>query len=390
MNKIIKKRKINILYVMDYYYSPFGGTESQLYTLISNLDKDKFYTELCLLRKFTFDPNYFQKETFPCKINLINFEKFRRFHDWINLLKLRKYIKENKFDIVQILFNDAALCVPFICMGLNIKIITCRRDMGFWYTNFKLAMLRFNRLFVDLYLVNSESVKKNVIEKEKVKKRKIWVIYNGHESNRFMVDKCRNFHRKMGIPEKAKIVGIVANYRPVKRIDDLIKAFLAVANKVDDCYLVLVGDFYDKKQKCVELTERLGINKRVRFIGKVDDVIPLIKNFTIGVNCSESEGLSNVIIEYMGCEIPIVCTRTSGNSELIEHEKNGILYEIGDVRGLSASIIKMLEYPERCNRLVKNAKYFASKKFDKDMIIRKYEKTYDYLAMNREKIKEAN
>lgn len=376
----IIRKKIKVLFVIDYYYSPFGGTEKQLYTLIHNLNKEKFYVELCLLRRFSFDEDYFNKNPLPCKKNIIKFQKYSRLKDWINLFKLRKYIIKNKFDIVQLLFNDAALTIPFICAGTGIKTVTCRRDMGFWYTKIKLAILRINSLFVDMYLVNSKAVKNNVMENEKVKETKITVIYNAHDLNQFNLPKLKEFHKKNGIPERARIIGIVANYRPVKRINDIIKAFPDVVNKLPNCYLVLVGDFYDQKRKCIELAEKLGIDNKVRFLGKIDNVIPIIKNFSIGVNCSESEGLSNVIIEYMGCGVPVICSDNPGNRELAGNDR-AILYPVGNVQSLAGGIVKLLGNEKIRKCLVANAKRFVKEVFVTEKVIKTYEQFYTNLSL---------
>ena len=263
-SKVLEKavpKKIKILYVMDYYYSPFGGTEGQLYNLISKLNRKRFEVELCLFRRFSFEPDIFEKNTFPCDVQYLDFYSLYFLLDYLKLFRLRKYIKQRGFDIVQVLFNDAAKTVPLMCAGLRVKVITTRRDMGFWYTHVNLPILRVNSLFVDRYLVNSFSVRENVQKKEHVTEQRIVVIYNGHDMERFDVRKRDNLHKELSIPEGSKVVGIVANFRPVKRIIDLIVAFPEVLKKIPDCYLFLIGDLYDSKKKCIDLVKSL--NRRV-------------------------------------------------------------------------------------------------------------------------------
>lgn len=78
----------------------------------------------------------------------------------------------------------------------------------------------------------------------------------------------------------------------------MIIAFAHVLNERKRSFLVLVGDPYDYKFEINELLKKYGIDTRVRVVGKVKNVIPIIKYFKVGVNCSESEGPSNVLIEY--------------------------------------------------------------------------------------------
>ena len=205
---------------------------------------------------------------------------------------------------------------------------------------------------------------------------KIAVIYNGHNLSRFGIAKREDFYQEMLIPNGAVIVGMVANYRPVKRVEDLILAFSGVLNMIPHSYLVIVGDMYDSHKKCTELAKVLGVEKHVRFLGKTREVIPLVKHFTVGVNCSESEGLSNVIIEFMGCGVPVVCSETSGNKELVEENRTGLLYPVGDIRALASCIVRIIRDKDLRNCLIKNGKQLVELRFVESKIAQEYERLY--------------
>lgn len=379
VSKNFSRTKIKILYVMDYFYSPFGGTEGQLHNLISNLDRKQFDPELLLYRQFSFEPYLFQRINFHCEVNFLHFYSFYSLRQYKKLFQLRRYIKEKGFDIVHVFFNDAAMTVPIVCAGLGVKVITSRRDMGYWYTPANLIALRLNAKFIDRYVVNSYAVKENIKRREHIPSERLVVIYNGHDFGRFKVNEQKDFHQALSIPEGAKIIGMVANYRPLKRVEDLIRAFPNVLREIPNCYLVIVGDMYDSYKKCNDLAKLLGVEENVRFLGKTNDVIPLIKHFTVGVNCSESEGLSNTIIEYMGCDVPVVCSNNSGNRELVQDGKNGFLYQVGNIYSLASCIVKLLENINLRNELAKNAKKAIAGRFTQDKIITQYENFYRHL-----------
>ncbi len=124
---------------MDYFYSIQGGTEGQLYALIENLDRDYFDPTLCLFRDKN---NFIGNISFPCNVFILDIKSFLSFHTYLMLIKLRRYIKKKGFDIVQTLFNDASLSVPLMSIGLKSKMVSTRRDMGFWYTPLNLMILR--------------------------------------------------------------------------------------------------------------------------------------------------------------------------------------------------------------------------------------------------------
>jgi len=369
--------KIKILFIIDQYYTSSGGTEGQLFNLITNLNKNIFYPELCVYR---INSEYFNQNKFPCLVMNMNITSFRNPAVYPRFVRLRKYIRKGGFDIVQILFNDTAISVPLIAAGLKTKVVAMRRDMGFWYTPANLAILRFFAHMTDKYLVNSYAVKKNVMEKEGIPENKIEVIYNAHAMNRFETQPKPDFFTQYDIPVSSSIVGIVSNYRTIKRVHDLIGAFPAVLNKIKNAFLVIIGKPGVSKNEYQSLIDNLGIQGHVRMLGMVDNVIPYVKWFDIGINSSESEGLSNVIIEYMGCGVPVVATDISSNRELIENGDTGLFYPVGDIDALSAAIIRVLEDKQLANRLSTNSREWIRLQFDESVIVRQYEEFYIKLA----------
>jgi L-malate glycosyltransferase len=375
------KSKIKILYVLDHFDTPSGGTEGQFYNLIKKLDKNIFEPELCLYRYIN---NYFDENEFPVSVLNMNIKSFRNLSTYFKLISLRNYIRKNNHDIVQIIFNDTALSVPLIAAGLKAKVIATRRDMGFWYTPIKLKILRQFVPLTDAYLVNSHTVKHNVIEKEKAPEQKIKVIYNAHRMDRFKAQAKFDFSSQNDIPAGSQIVGIVSNFRPVKRVGDLIRAFSTVLNTIKNTFLVIIGDPGTYQQGIMDLVRELGIEDHVRLLGMIDidHIISYIKWFNVGVICSESEGLSNAIIEYMGCGVPVIATDIPSNRELIDNEESGILYPVGDIDALSRELIRVLDDNHLESRLSIHSKDQIRTRFDEETIIQQYQDFYIKLVSN--------
>jgi glycosyltransferase involved in cell wall biosynthesis len=105
-----------------------------------------------------------------------------------------------------------------------------------------------------------------------------------------------------------------------------------------------------------QLATRVGVRERVILTGRVDDPAPYVKRFTVAVLCSESEGFSNAIIEYMQAERPIVCTDTGGNPELVQDGTNGFLVPVGDVDAVADRLIRLLGDSELARRLGRAAR----------------------------------
>jgi glycosyltransferase involved in cell wall biosynthesis len=230
----------------------------------------------------------------------------------------------------------------------GVHVLVSRRDQGFWYTRWNLPLLRVVALFVDRFVANSHAVKCVVQQREWVSGRKISVIYNGFFPRTTNKGGETEAEVLREVPPNVPVVGIVANLRPIKRIDTLIKAFAMVSSKFPDAYLAIVGSNglspyggsmgdYLKK-----MAYRHGIRERVIFTGRVEDPKPYIDRFNVAVLCSESEGFSNSIVEYMQAGRPVVCTDTGGNPELVQDGRNGFLVPVGDTKVLAERILQLI------------------------------------------------
>jgi glycosyltransferase involved in cell wall biosynthesis len=231
--------------------------------------------------------------------------------------------------------------------------------MGFWYTPAILAALRFVRPFVDRYVANSEAVKERVQARERVPSRKIAVVYNGYAMTENAQDK-ESEARACELARYYPVVGIVANLRPVKRLDTVVEAVALVRKKYPGTVLVIVGDTRSEQAQATLaqlhiLASRMRVRDALIFTGRVARPRAYIEKFTAAVLCSESEGLSNALIEYMLARRPIVCTNTGGNPELVRDGHSGLLFDVGDSSALADRLIALIGDTALATRLGESA-----------------------------------
>ena len=332
-----------IMFLVDYYGNPQAGTEGQLLQLIQYLDRSRYEPAMTVLRR----SEYIESRQFPCPVNVIDIKKLASFRSIAKIIRYALALRREGYRLVHCYFNDSALIAPFFVKLSGIRVLVSRRDMGFWYTPYNLAVLRLVAPFVDCYVANSRAVKQRVQQQEWVSPDKIVVIYNGYAPLAEKNDQPAGLAKLPGIPDDALIVGIVANLRPIKRMDTLIEAFALISKHFSGVYLVIVGDKTTAEavhtlEKLDALTRYFEISERVVFTGQVKDPKPYIHRFTVAVLCSESEGFSNSIIEYLQAGRPTVCTDTGGNAEVIQAGSNGFLIPIGDSRALADYVIRLL------------------------------------------------
>jgi glycosyltransferase involved in cell wall biosynthesis len=136
------------------------------------------------------------------------------------------------------------------------------------------------------------------------------------------------------------VVGLVANIRPVKRIDDAVRAFAKIAGRHPSATLRIVGG--GDASGVQALAGELGVADRVVCTGRVSDPGAEIARFSIGLLTSDSEGFSNAVMEYMQAGKPVVCTDTGGNPELVEEGECGYLCAVGDSDAMAARLDALL------------------------------------------------
>ena len=347
---------VKILYLMDrlHWGDIVAGTEGQFLQLLTNLDRDRFEPHLAVLRPTAFTDS---AARFSCPIRVLNIEKLLSGGSVFKLAKLAALIRTQDIRVVHIFLNDAAIAAPLFCRIGGAHVLVSRRDMGFWYSRGILAALRVSNLFVDRIVANSDAVRKNVHSREHYPLDKIAVCYNGHDPARFDALPEAGFRERLGIGASDPIIGMVANFNPWKRHVDLVHAFARVRQQHPSAHLVLAGA--GDLEPARAAAQALGVTPAVHFTGTVADAVPLVKHFAVGVLCSESEGLSNSVIEYMGCAKPTVCTNAGGNSEAVTDGVNGFLVRPGDVDTLAARIGTLLAEPMMREQMGRRAREAA-------------------------------
>ena len=172
-----------------------------------------------------------------------------------------------------------------------------------------------------------------------------------------------------------KILVHLSNFRPVKRVTDVIEVFARVAPVVPS-RLLLIGDGPDRSA-AEFLALKLGVADRVDFLGKQENVNELLALADVMVMPSEMESCGLSALEAMACCVPAIATRVGGVPELIEHQHNGLLYEVGDIDGMAAGALSLLTDPERLETMSCAARKTAQDKFCATRIIPQYEAYYE-------------
>lgn len=171
-----------------------------------------------------------------------------------------------------------------------------------------------------------------------------------------------------------KILIHVSNFRPVKRVPDVIKIFSLVKNSIK-AKLILVGDGPERSE-CERLCRELGITEYVKFMGKQDSLPEILSIADLFIMPSQSESFGLSALEAMSCEVPVISSSVGGLPELNLHGKTGYIAEFGDVERMAKYAVELLSNDKKYKLFQKNSRERAEFYKD-DIIIGEYEKFYE-------------
>jgi len=209
--------------------------------------------------------------------------------------------------------------------------------MGLIYQGKPAWIFRILAHRTDKVVSNSCAVARLVARKEGLKHDQTRVIYNGIES--FDFSQPETPEKIFNQQDSLKLI-FVANIKPVKRTLDAVIALQKLTAEGVKVELALVGEKQDKDYvaQIENYIEQHQLTQFVHWLGQVNEPRRLLNQAHIGLLISESEGLSNTVMEYMQAGLPVVATDVGGNPELITNEFNGLLINKGDVQKLANAI----------------------------------------------------
>ncbi len=166
----------------------------------------------------------------------------------------------------------------------------------------------------------------------------------------------------------------LSNFRPVKRVVDVVKVFALVVKEVP-AQLVLIGDGPDRSA-AEWLAHDLEINDKVHFLGKQERVSELLPLADLMLMPSELESFGLAALEAMACKVPAIATRVGGVPELIDDGVTGLLFPVGDVEAMAAGAIALLKDRNRLEAMREEARKTARARFCASLVIPQYLKYY--------------
>jgi glycosyltransferase involved in cell wall biosynthesis len=366
-------KRIKILHVIE--SSGPGGAETVLLNIVNNLDKSTYHSIVVLLRI-----GWLYQKLKEGGIPTILLSSVRSY-DLGFLFRLWLNIKKHGVDLIHSHLPDVNLysCLAGFTAGVPIvttyhgKVTKPQKKID--PDNLKYSLIR--RLSTKIVTV-SNWLKNDLVQTALFPPGKLKTIYNGVDWKRFDLpfDSVTK-KRELKIDLDEKVVGMVANLRPVKGYEYFVRAAAIIAKSIPKVRFLIIGEEEDKlKKRVTREADALGLTDKVIFLGFREDVPELLRILDLFVLSSISEGLSIATIEAMAAGVPVVATRSGGPQEVMVDGKTGFLVSPKDEKSLAEKALILLKNRKLATCMGKEAQVQVRTKFSIDVMIGNYQTVY--------------
>ena len=356
-----------------------GGSEKQCVEMASLLSKNGFDVTVGCMRR----TGPLRRRIAEAGLTLVEFPvgSLLRPSALIQMVRLFRFIRANKFNVVQA--NDLyanLFVVPAAKLAKVPVVVSCQRDLSdwWWYTPRRRKFLRWVQTMSTCILVNSDAIRRQLVEQDGIRFDKIRVVYNGIDVDRYhphLEPVRRQLQGILGSANCRFIVTVANMHSEVKGHLDLIAAAKTVCAEHLDVRFLLIGDgemrpVFEKKARA------LGLQDSVLFLGHRTDISDLLTLSEIGVLASHAEGLPNAVMEYMAAGLPTVATSVGGIPEIVEDNTSGVLVPPNDANALSTALLRLLNDENLRRRLGRGARESMLSKCDFGSLLSKLKSIY--------------
>ncbi|MFN0729426.1 N-acetyl-alpha-D-glucosaminyl L-malate synthase BshA [Polaribacter gochangensis] len=264
--------------------------------------------------------------------------------------------------------------------GIDIKVVTTLHGTDITlvgsHPTYKTAV-EFSINNSDVVTTVSKSLKEDTLRLFKIKKD-IHVIHNFIDTDKYDKAHEQECQRIALAKPNERIFTHVSNFRPVKRIEDVIKTFEIVHRTVPS-KLLMVGDGPERRAAEL-LVKRLGIKKDVLFLGNSSEVAEILCYTDVFLLPSKTESFGLAALEAMAAGTAVVSANSGGLPEVNVHGVTGYLSDVGDVEDMAKNVLKIVKDDATLLQFIQNAKEHT-KKFSIKNILPVYEEIYESLRV---------
>lgn len=304
--------------------------------------------------------------------------------DLITFIKINKYIRNNKVDLIYAHSSKAGALARF---AAKFNKILCVYNPHGWAFNIKTSNFK-RKLYeiIEKILSNwcakivmiSEFEYESAIKKNICHKEKLVIINNGIDINKYNTKIDYEFRRQLGFKDDEFLIGMCCRITEQKSPGTFVEIAKILIRKYDNCKFIIIGDG-ELRKNVIDEIKFLNLEKKILITGWIKNPEKYINIIDIGVLTSKWEGFGLVLAEYMACGKPIVASSIQGIKNVVRDEIDGFLCNPDDENEFVECILRLINNKDLYDEINKNEILRANQCFDFQRVSKEHEFLYDQL-----------
>ena len=370
---MIREERKKVMHVLQYFN--VAGAENVVKNLVLNMDPSLFDSEIAVLN-----------ETGINGIEMLKLGYAVHGLNWTSenisgpklTVKLRSLLDRRKVDLIHAhnftpwlfscfakAFSETKLCVTIHGFIHGVEKLSKR---------IQLLILSF---LTDQIILVSDILPNQFRSISKLLVKKTEVISNGINLTPFQSDLCTDYVRtNMGVQKDDFVLATVGRLYRVKNLEMQIRLVRYLKTYIPNIKLVIAARILPYAETLRSLAEQLEVSERIVFLGLRKDVPDLLRASDIFLLTSYTEGASLAILEAMAAGLPVIASDVGGNGRLIDHGKNGLLFDVNDLECLANHVLDLYKHPFN-RQLLGTAAKSKARNYSVESMVRGYEMVYE-------------
>ena len=358
-----------------------GGTELNMARWAERLDPDRF--ALTIVHLSEDGPLRERLERTPARLEYLPMSGLWRPSALSSGRELARFVEREAIEVLhtQDIYSNI-FAVPWARVGGVRGVAASRR---WWHLSPGRAHRLANRWAYGLahrVVANSPSVGALLVDEERVPRAKVVCVPNFVDDAAFAEPEAallRQTLGRLGVPDGARVVGIVARLDAVKDHSTLLLAFERIAEVHADVHLLCCGEG-PERGRIESLRSGLRSAGRIHLPGTVTPAFNPHRLFDLSVLCSTSEGFPNSVIEAMAAARPLVATDVGGVSDAVTHGETGLLVRPSDPHALADALSSVLARPDQASAMASRGQLHVREAFSERSVMGQLSAFYESLA----------
>lgn len=303
--------------------------------------------------------------------------KIKHILDIQSLWKIKKLIQEENFQVVNTHSSVDSWVASFAAKWAKVPVLVRTRHLSVPVSTHP---LNFVYKIPDIIITTGESIRNQLIDRNKLNPNQVISIPTGVDLNNFSSKiVAPHLRSELGLNEGCPVITMVAVLRSWKRHDIFLEAARSILAHYPRARFLVVGEG-PARPRIHEKIKELYLEEKVLITGHREDIPEILSITDVAVLTSESyEGVPQAVLQYLAMERPVIATDVGSISEVIKDRETGILVPPNSARNVAEGILRLLNDKELGRRLGKDGRKLVEKKFNNQAMMEATLRLYYHL-----------